>query len=487
MTDTTVSDAVVFPQDEGYGVPDGSEDYISGGFLGAMARYADGTYVDEGMNFANVDTTNEQVDVTAGVAFIDVSTVSVQSGSQTSYDTTLPSGVPMVVVMPTSVADLGLGADTGNDLWLAVDTSQQDTVYIRHGSGLSAPTDPSVKLGTVDSSDGSTVEANRDAAVTYRSADAEDMTASNSLTDPAGVSHTGELADIDDVGSGGNVSSDSGRELYSSTAINVTVDSSGADYTSIQAAVDDIPFLLYDEVVIDVASGFNASTEDLLVQPIHGGTGTVSALGWEHKVRIIGDTTTPSNNPLGSVMVVGMSGGFVSIDGFELQNDNPHDNDNAAAAAYMSDSVRFNFVNFAGGTNGIISYGKSHVGVKDCDLGSNALSGDGLVVKHDGHIQEQRVGSGVSGNVGGHAYLPTSGTILAVRDSSTLTGDLGLIDATDAGRGGMVLNETQTNQTDFLGDAKYNFEKLGVNDNEVFVQSTQPSSPSTGDVWIDNG
>ncbi len=44
-----------------------------------------------------------------------------------------------------------------------------------------------------------------------------------------------------------------------------------------------------------------------------------------------------------------MAGGFVSVNGFELQNDNPYDNDNVVAAAYMSDSVRFNFVTFAGG------------------------------------------------------------------------------------------------------------------------------------------
>ncbi len=135
----------------------------------------------------------------------------------------------------------------------------------------------------------------------------------------------------------------------------------------------------------------------------------------------------------------------------------------------------------------MLSYGKSHVEVKDCDLGSNALTGDGLVVKHDGNIQEQRVGNGVTGNVGGYAYRPTSGTILAVRGTSTLTGDAGLIDATDAGRGGIVLNETESNQVEFLGSEKYDFQKLGVNDNEVFVQNSEPSSPSTGDVWIDNG
>lgn len=167
MTDTTVSGAVVFPEDDGTGVTDGSEDYNSAGYFSLLAKYkGDGTYVAEDssgnatLQFANVDTTNETVDVESGYAYIMDSGTSVQAGSQTTYNTTLPNETPYVVILPNNETGLGLGTDTGNDLWLAIDPTSNDSVYIRHGSGLSAPSDPSVKLGTVNSSDGSTTRPN---------------------------------------------------------------------------------------------------------------------------------------------------------------------------------------------------------------------------------------------------------------------------------------------------------------------------------------
>lgn len=164
MVDTTVTDAVVFPQDDGTGVADGSEDFNSAGYFGLLAE-SDGTArVRNGLDFANIVTTDtsETVDVTAGHAFVVEGGNTVQSGSQATYDTTLPSGSDMayLVVLPTAETGLALDTDVVNDLWVAVDPTTQDSVYIRHGNGLSTPTDPSVKLGTVDATDGSTTRAN---------------------------------------------------------------------------------------------------------------------------------------------------------------------------------------------------------------------------------------------------------------------------------------------------------------------------------------
>lgn len=184
MTDTTVTDAVCFPQDAGTGVPDESADYDSAAFFSLLSKYkGDGSYVGEDatgsptLQFAAVDTTNETVDVDAGYAYIVEGGHSVQSGSQTTYDTTLPIGSPYVVVLPTNVTGLGLGADTDSDLWLAVDPTANDSVYIRHGSGLSVPTDPSVKLGTVDSSTGATTRANDLAPASFSGVDVDGDTA----------------------------------------------------------------------------------------------------------------------------------------------------------------------------------------------------------------------------------------------------------------------------------------------------------------------
>lgn len=172
MADTTITDAVVFPQDDGTGVADGNEDFNSAGYFSALSKYKGiGSYVGEDtsgnatLQFNQVDTTNEQVDVDPGYAYITEGSHTVQSGSQRSYDTTLPNDVPYVVVLPTEVTNLGLGTDTSNDLWLAVDPTANDSVYIRHGSGLSAPTDPNVKLGTVDTSTGATTRSNDRASV----------------------------------------------------------------------------------------------------------------------------------------------------------------------------------------------------------------------------------------------------------------------------------------------------------------------------------
>jgi hypothetical protein len=173
MADTNLVDAVVFPQDDGSGVADGQEDYDSAGWFALLSRYkGDGNYVGEDttgnptLQFNDVDTTNNEFDIGTGYAYINDS-VSVQSGAQTSYDTNLPNDVPYVVTLPDEVTNLSLDAGT-NDVWLAVDPTANDSVYVRHGGGLSAPSDPSVKLGTIDASTGSDTRPNDLANPTLR-------------------------------------------------------------------------------------------------------------------------------------------------------------------------------------------------------------------------------------------------------------------------------------------------------------------------------
>lgn len=176
MTDTTISDAVAFPQDDGTGVPDGSEDFDSAGYFGLLAQQTNVEHIGNGLDFKNIVTTDgsETVDVGAGHAFLkaDQNTTSVQSGSQETYDTDLPTGSEMMyaVVLPTDTSSLSLGNDNVNDLWLFIDPTSNDAVKIRHGNGLSSPESdatpkPAIKLGTVDSTGGSTTRANDDRPV----------------------------------------------------------------------------------------------------------------------------------------------------------------------------------------------------------------------------------------------------------------------------------------------------------------------------------
>jgi hypothetical protein len=170
MTDTTIGDAVAYALDEGVAsVGDGAENINSAGYIDALATHVQGAYVREGsLGFNDVDTNGNEVDVDPGRCFVAVADVDVQSDRSgavgPSYDTTLGAGVVLAVDVPTEVTNLGLDSGT-NDVWVAVDADGSTTgtagdVFVRHGSGLSAPSDPSVKLGTVDADSGDTTRAN---------------------------------------------------------------------------------------------------------------------------------------------------------------------------------------------------------------------------------------------------------------------------------------------------------------------------------------
>jgi hypothetical protein len=179
MTDTTIADAVAYALDDGIAsISDGAELMNSAGYTNALATHIHGAYVRDGsLPFTTVDTSNNLLDVGPGRAFVTVSGVEVQSDRsnaiEPSYDTTLPANVIIGVTLPSEVTDLGLDAGE-NDVWVAVDSDGSSgaagDVYLRHGSGLSQPADPSVQLGTVDAGDGSTTRANDRATPTVADA-----------------------------------------------------------------------------------------------------------------------------------------------------------------------------------------------------------------------------------------------------------------------------------------------------------------------------
>jgi len=174
MTDTTIG-AVVFPQDPGTGVSSANADFASAAYFNMLARYIGGEYIDSGFDFSDVQTVGDTVDISAGVAFVqdDVSVASSQRNTlpevqttSATYDLTLPSGSnpPYVVVLDTNINDLQL--DNGvNDIYLAVDVTSSDSVFIRHGTNVTAPENdatpkPAVKIGTVDTTNANTTRAN---------------------------------------------------------------------------------------------------------------------------------------------------------------------------------------------------------------------------------------------------------------------------------------------------------------------------------------
>lgn len=170
MPDTQLTNAVAFPQDAGTG-NSGTADYASAAYFSMLAKHVGGEYVGDGLAFENVDTGANQVDITAGYAFI-VDDVSINSADRTTtptiqttsatFDTTLPSNsdMPYVVVLPSDEVDFTL-QNGNNDVYLYIDVTQQNDVYIRYGTGVTNPENdgtpkPALQLGTVDTTNETT-------------------------------------------------------------------------------------------------------------------------------------------------------------------------------------------------------------------------------------------------------------------------------------------------------------------------------------------
>lgn len=214
MADTLVSGALVFPQDEGLpNISDGSESWVSSGSLMSLAQaIGSGSYVlsENELIFANHDGTNNEVDVTAGIAYIDLSgeTVTVQSTlggeSAPAYDTTLPTNPSIMVVVPSTVANLSVQDATLSEVWLAYDTDgtgpgTAGSVYLRSDDtgSVTAPTHPNVKLGETNPDNASAdVLSSRYAncRLGRESANAEEPTAS--------LWQTGDIVEFTDTGDG---------------------------------------------------------------------------------------------------------------------------------------------------------------------------------------------------------------------------------------------------------------------------------------------
>lgn len=230
------------------------------------------------------------------------------------------------------------------------------------------------------------------------------------------------------------------RPQWSTGAVSILV---GTDTDTLQEAVDLIPVLPYHKVEIEIPSGFDASTEDVIIPQIHLGKGEIDERGYEHKVSIVGDTVTPSNCPVGSLVVAGVTGGVVSVDGIEFQHNNPYDDEASPFAAYYSNQVRLKDCAFAGGSNGVKSYGRSNVSLFGVDFGTNVLTDNAIGVKHGGRVQANAGNPSIEGTVGGHALTPRQGIIAIDSSVSNLTGNEGFIDKQNSPMG-IVIDADKT-------------------------------------------
>ena len=109
----------------------------------------------------------------------------------------------------------------------------------------------------------------------------------------------------------------------------------GSDFPTLQESVYAIPFVPYESVEINIPSGMDLSDEDVIIPQTVLGTGTVSGRGYEHKIKISGDEMDPSNCPVGSLVIAGVNGGIISVDGVEFQRPNPYADDGNGVSIFI--------------------------------------------------------------------------------------------------------------------------------------------------------
>jgi hypothetical protein len=203
MADTVVSDAVVYPHDEGLpSISDGSESWDSAGLVALLAQaVASGSYArsDSELDFAGHDGTNDTVDVQPGVGYLSLAgeTVDVQSargGDQPpAYDTTVTAATmpALCVLVPTAVT-VDAQDSTASQVWLAYATDgavagvSAGEVYVRSDDtgSVTAPPHPSVDLGDTNPDNaGADTLRNRFGDATFGSVSAEDQVTINGRTD----------------------------------------------------------------------------------------------------------------------------------------------------------------------------------------------------------------------------------------------------------------------------------------------------------------
>ena len=158
-------DGIVFPQDEGTGLADGDEaDFTSGGhFAGLAGQSNNSDYVEAGLVFT-VNFTDDLLDIGSGLAFIideDGATVQDQNGDYTqNWD-----GPVNYAVQVNEETGIALTADDVNHVFLAFDPSESNSPYYEVNTSGDAPTDPSLKIGEVDTAEESSTEQNRAVAI----------------------------------------------------------------------------------------------------------------------------------------------------------------------------------------------------------------------------------------------------------------------------------------------------------------------------------
>lgn len=185
MTETTITDAIVWPEDSGTGAPvaEAEGDWASAAYHASMARARGATgYVDAGvgLSYNPSDTT---MDIGAGLVFIRYTGGSSVQHTSSSYDEAWDQDLVFMVSVP-SMSNLSLDAGAVNEIYIAVDPTGGDSARYRYGSSITEPADPHVRVGEIDTAAETTTELGRDPDGSFQTMETSEIQGVESLTGP---------------------------------------------------------------------------------------------------------------------------------------------------------------------------------------------------------------------------------------------------------------------------------------------------------------
>lgn len=320
MATTTVTDAVVIPQARGTGLTQ-EEDMIDAAGEALLSEYkGEGSYVGDGMDFTNHNTSNDTVDVSAGYCFIVDDTSStggsrgsggnaqLQSNISSGYDTEIPNNQIYCVIFPTATT-VDVNGSQLNKVWVNItDVQQNNAVEVRSdgGSGTTGtPADTYLKIGEANPDDASQdtrandlpnsrFKFNYHGQVSSTPSDADIGTGNTAV-----YSKTG--GDIYAKAYGGNETSlTSGSSTDVSDSGSVVVSNTGdINFSSNLTVTDDTD----GTVTVDASAASGTSLPDLLSQGL-----VVASASGTFTTHDPANTSTPVNDAITDIEGSGSSG-----------------------------------------------------------------------------------------------------------------------------------------------------------------------------------
>lgn len=235
------------------------------------------------------------------------------------------------------------------------------------------------------------------------------------------------------------------RPLFDKGTTTIVIVSSTSTFKTIQSALNQVPIFLQHPYFIYVYDG-DYSSEDLIMYPSYGQRADGQRVAERVPFEIRGNFTDPTQVKVGSLFITGLYGDFFSFGGFQVQRNNPYDNESSAIGIYGSQEVALTNIYFAGGTNGMTCY-TSRCAIEDnVNFGNRTLTGDAIRVKRHGRVYiDPGYSTNATGTVQGYAYDSGSGDVAFNSHTTTLQGDLGLVNPSEFFTGQVYDGFTGTN------------------------------------------